>query len=288
MRLAPYADPSYEIWGCSPGTYPHASRVDQWFELHFWKPANPCCEINYVKWMSQLGKPVYMVRPVTEVPTSIAYPKEAVLNFVYGTVTDREGNSRPARFNPNDFGSTLSWMLALAIMQKPDEIGLWGVDMAANEEYGPQKDGCLSLLHIAKSIGIKITLPHESDLIRPAPLYGYQEHDPYYIKLSERMTELDHRIGDAMRREQQARDERIFLQGARDDVVYTMKTWIADPQAIGMMYSQPETIEAKPVDVKLEIQFEPLETFDDVKPKANGRFIANASGELEHRAEAHA
>lgn len=252
VKRAPYGDKSWEIWGCSPGALPFIPRVDRFFEMHAWKPENPCCEPSYVKRLQALTCPIFMVNPVPDLPQSQPYPKDAILSWAYGTIRDHHGRERPARFNPNDFGSTLSWMLAMAIIEVADdpeggEIGLWGVDMAAGEEYGPQKDGCLALIHIAKTIGIRIVLPPESDLIRPAPLYGYQEHDAMYVKLAEREKELMARINDAAHRRQAAHDEHNFLAGALDDVRYQMKTWIADSQAITMAYFQPE-----PIDVNFE------------------------------------
>jgi hypothetical protein len=226
------------------------TRIDRFFEMHGWRPENPCCEPAYVNRLKTLDCDIFMVNPVPELPQSKPYPKEAVLNWSYGTVRDHHGRERAAHFNPNDFGSTLSWMLAMAIIEVADdpeggEIGLWGVDMAAGEEYGPQKDGCLALIHIAKSIGIKIVLPPESDLVRPAPLYGYQEHDHFYVKLAEREKELNARIHDAAARRQAAHDEFNFLNGAKDDVLYMMKTWVADGQAISMAYAQPEPIDVE-------------------------------------------
>jgi hypothetical protein len=266
VKRAPYGDKSYEIWGCSPGAIPFMTRIDRFFEMHGWRPENPCCEAAYVNKLKTLDCTIFMVNPVPELPQSQAYPKDAVLSWSYGTVRDHHGRERPARFNPNDFGSTLSWMLAMAIIEVADdpeggEIGLWGVDMAAGEEYGPQKDGCLALIHIAKTIGIKIVLPPESDLVRPAPLYGYQEHDHFYVKLAEREKELTARIQDAAHRRQAAHDEFTFLNGAMDDTRYMMKTWVADGQAIAMAYAQPE-----PIDV--EFKAAPKETLPAIVPPA--------------------
>lgn len=210
--------------------------------MHAWKPENPCCEVNYVKRLASLPCPIFMVNPQPELPTSVRFPKEEVLGWSWGTVRNLNGEERPAYFNPNDFASTLSWMLAYAIMQGPEEIGLWGVDMAANEEYGIQKDGCLSLIHLAKLLGIKITVPLQSDLLRPVPLYGYQEHDHFYIKQVERDKELAARINDARMRVMQAREEEIYLNGARDQITYDLRTWVSDPQAIETMFRQPHVM----------------------------------------------
>lgn len=239
VRRAPYSDPSWTIWACSPGAIGFVSRCDRFFEIHGWRPENPCREANYVNKLKTLTCPIFMVHPVPELPTSVPYPKEEVLGYSYGRTIDHDGNVRSAHFDPTDFSSSLSWMLAMAIMERPDEIGLWGVDMSAQEEWHGQRSGCQHLIHIAKSIGIKITLPPESDLIRPAPLYGYQEHDHYWVKLREALREVNDRINDATNRRQAAHDEYNFLCGARDRIVYDMKTWVGDNQALGMAYRGP-------------------------------------------------
>jgi hypothetical protein len=222
-------------------------RISAFFEMHRFVDPNPCHEINFVKRLASLAVPVYMIQPSPEVPASVAYPKERVLDFVYGYMEDLAGRKRPARFNPNDFGSSLSWMLALAIVElstEPgqNEIGLYGVDMAADEEYGSQKDGCLSLIHVAKSIGIRITVPAESDLLRPAPLYGYCEHDHSYIKHVEREREINGRLADSRRRMQSALEETRFLEGALNINTYEQRTWIGDGQQLRIMYSQPDPV----------------------------------------------
>jgi hypothetical protein len=35
---APFGDASWEIWACSPGAYPHLSRITQFWEVHRWEP----------------------------------------------------------------------------------------------------------------------------------------------------------------------------------------------------------------------------------------------------------
>jgi hypothetical protein len=240
VQLAPFDDPTWNIWACSPGARPHARRVDAWFEIHLWEPHQPWFHRDYVDFMASLPCPVYMLEHVPAIPNSTPFPKDAVLGYVYGEIKGADGIARPARFNPNDFGSSLSWMLALAIMQQPDEIGLWGVDMAAGEEYGPQKDGCLALIHVARSIGIKVTVPPESDLLRPVPLYGFREQDPMFIKLSKRIEELQGRLNAAEAKYQEGDRERWYFKGALEDALYTRQTWVSDPQAIDRMYANPE------------------------------------------------
>jgi hypothetical protein len=240
VQLAPFGDKSWEIWSCSPGAYPFVSRCDAHFELHRWEKA-PWFSAEYIAWMVATGKPIYMINPVPEIPNSVKFPKDEMLT----------------RFGPFFFASSISWMMALAIASGATEIGLWGIDMSANEEWNFQRSGCHYFIHVAKTMGIKVTLPPQSDLLRPTPLYGYCEEDPLFMKMQVRKVEIDARLQDAMRRESQAHDERMFLMGAKDDIEYQMKTWVSDPVAIAMAYQQPLLMAPEPeiivADVPVEV-----------------------------------
>lgn len=115
VRLAPYHDPSWKIWGCSPGVYGIAPRVDMWWELHRFEPGQPWFSPEYCQWMSKLNVPVMMAEVRPEIPTSCALPHEALV----------------AKYGPYFFTSSLAWMMATAIEAGATKIGLWGVDMAA-------------------------------------------------------------------------------------------------------------------------------------------------------------
>jgi hypothetical protein len=152
VHLAPYGDPSWAIFGCSPGVYPHAHRVTAWLELHRWEPGivgkphtqKPWFTPEYIQWMAQQPL-VWMERPVPEIPNSRALPVEDLVR----------------KFGTTWFTSSLAWMMAMAICDilearqkraeeaekaraqpgyvesesvvnvEADTIGLWGVDMAA-------------------------------------------------------------------------------------------------------------------------------------------------------------
>lgn len=208
VGLAPYADPSWTIWGCSPGAVPHVKRVDAWFEMH--PLPQPDISPDYIAWMAQLERPVYMVDAVEALPRSITYPRQEMED----------------RYGPYFFTSTLSWMFALALEQNPQEIGLWGVDMADNTEYGYQRPGCHYFVMLARERGITVTVPPQSDLLSaPAP-YGYIMGSPMWQKMQARAQELDSRIASAAQRYEDARNEWNFLKGARDDLEYMLRTWV--------------------------------------------------------------
>lgn len=67
------------------------------------------------------------------------------------------------------FGSSVSYMLALALWLGIKDISMWGVHAA--EEYTYQRDNLLYILGIAHAIGCKVQLG-DSKLAMPRRLYG--------------------------------------------------------------------------------------------------------------------
>ena len=226
VKMAPYSDSSWQIWGCSPGLYHQAPRINVWFELHRWEPPvlgradaqKPWFTPEYCAWMAQQPK-VWMYERVPEIPTSEAMPYQRLVE----------------KYGSYFFTSSISWMLAMAIdaiqearangSTEPDAIGLWGVDMAANEEYADQRPGCQFFVQLAYQMGISVHIPSESDLMAPPMLYGIGESDHMMVKMTERRREIETRIAAAQNGMQQAAQQVHFLSGALDDINYVIKTW---------------------------------------------------------------
>lgn len=206
ISKAPFEDPTWEIWGCSPGAAPQVRRVNVWFEIHRWN--QDWLTPDYRNFLARVPR-VYMIEPVAELAQSMAYPKAEMLE----------------KYGPYFFTSTPAWMLALAIEQNPKEIGIWGIDLAAHGEYAEQKPGCMYFIEIARAKGIKITVPNESDLLRPPPLYGFCEVDPMMQKLLARQAELTTRINNNAAQSDHLVREGMFLKGALDDCNYMLQTW---------------------------------------------------------------
>lgn len=239
LRLAPFGDPSWKIWGCSPGVYSQCPRANAWFELHRWEPGiigvpasqKQWFSPEYVGWMAKMGAQgaaVWMYEPVPEIPNSRRLPIED-LQEKYGTYF---------------FTSSIAWMIACAIedileerahiaalgqaKDQPDAIALYGIDMAATEEYGYQRAGCQHFLLLAADLGIQIVVPPESDLLQPMPLYGICESSPYWIKMTERKREIGARIQQAQANLQAITNELHFCRGVMEDIDYQMQTWGTD------------------------------------------------------------
>ncbi len=211
MQLAPFKDINWEIWACSPQNY-MAPRVDAWFELHSldrkWVPGNE----PYVAALQQHSR-VYVAVPDKRLPNAVIYPKDHILS------------KYPSKHH-TFFTSSVAWMLALAIEQRPTEIGMWGVDMAAGDEYEYQRPGCHYFMGVAETLGIKITVPLESDLLELHPLYAYKEQWRSYWKMKARQQEVQGRINALQQKRDQAHDQLLQLHGAMQSMTYEKNTWL--------------------------------------------------------------
>lgn len=272
VRLAPFHDQAWAMWGCSPGVYGQVpyGRTDVWFELHRWEPptagdpSNPANKgwfsPEYVQFIQQHKGPVYLAGPSAEVEN----PVPSVANGWRFPFEDYL-----AKYGPYFFTSSMAWMLAHAIelltpraaAGEKVRIGLWGVDMSALTEYNLQRPGCQHFLGLARKLGIDIVLPPESDLLQPPTLYGISEYHPRHTKLLARLNELQNREAQLAGQVGTANNELIHVRGALDNLRYVFNTWIDDidpgiditsaVSMAGVIMSRPEPEEAA------RMQFEP-------------------------------
>lgn len=213
-RLAPYGDPEWQIYGCSPGLYGVAPRVTEWFEMHLYEPGQPWFSPEYCQWLAALpgrGVKLWTGAAVAALPGSEVFPWHEVLE----------------EFDPNHWfcSSSLFWMMARAIKVGATTIGFWGVDMAAGEEYEMQRAGIHHLTYIARSRGIEVGVPAESDLFTPRFKYAVDEWTHSYRKVRARREELAGRLAGAEAQAQQILNGTHFLKGALEDLKYMHDTW---------------------------------------------------------------
>jgi hypothetical protein len=119
----------------------------------------------------------------------------------------------------------MAWMLALAISEKPETIGLWGVDMAAEEEFVAQRPGCQYFLQKANDLGIPVVAAPECSVVVPPAQYGYRECQPMWSSLIARKVELEGRINGLAKQKRQAEFEETVLRGALESTTHLMNTW---------------------------------------------------------------
>lgn len=156
-HLAPFDDDSWMLAGMNQ-LYRHIPRADAWYEIHtqdqFEEDIVP--GTDYHSWLKTCPIPIYMVDKFPWIPSSVKYPIDERVNQ-FGDY----------------FYSTISYMIADAIAWGMEEIGIWGVDLAHDSEYEYQKPSAEYLLGYAKGLGIKVTLPPQSALLKGTYRYGY-------------------------------------------------------------------------------------------------------------------
>lgn len=156
-RRAPFTDPTWEIWAFSSRRW-HPPKIDRWFELHAITDLKEQLAApkrgrrtfrSYMRFIRNLECPVYMQRVHPDIPTSVVFPiDDLIANF---------GRA---------FTSTASFMIAFAIMQQVETIGLWGINPRSGN-YARQRPAIEYFLGVARQRGIDVYLPPGSSLRAP-------------------------------------------------------------------------------------------------------------------------
>lgn len=188
---APYGDPDWQIWAhtsCQPLQLP---RVDRWFDLHqlqVWRQGKVWYRANggpatYVEWLASREVPVMMQQRYPIVPSSDAYPLQAIVE-AFGIVP------KDWKLTPDDpswwtlvrdrgeFTATACYMLALALYEGVDELALYGIDFDGNDllhiERSYQRPGAKYWVGVARGMGVPVTIAAGSRFEYQQFLYGYQ------------------------------------------------------------------------------------------------------------------
>lgn len=211
--LAPYSDGDCEIWTLSNlVAAKEVPRFDRHFELHPVKAFQERAKQgdNYWEWLKSItDKPIYLKELHPEIPSGVLFPKDEIIKR-FGTY----------------FTNTVSWMIALAIAVQPKWIGVYGVDMAQNEEYATQRPSCEFFLGYAAGAGIDIHVPKEADMLKCRSLYGFEtDGGQMRDKCKERRAELRQRIATHQEKSQQQREKAVFLSGALEGMDWN-EQWI--------------------------------------------------------------
>lgn len=152
--IAPWDNPEWEKWGLPWDITKGWESYDRLFEMHDKSLLDPPIEGStrvpgyYTELLPKIAKvrKLYMNDPIEG---AIQYPLE-LTDVITGGY----------------YGSSMSYVLALAIVQKPTDIGIYGINMAAEDEYVYQRASFEFLLGICKGLGINLHLPDTSPLLK--------------------------------------------------------------------------------------------------------------------------
>ena len=150
--LAPYDDPAWDIWGLAWVKYPRQTLL---FDIH--SPSFKA-EPPFTEHFNSHKNPSYFERVNGENVPVMCDP-EAIgdgLRFAHGVPypMDEVAADLPRIY----LDCTVSYMLALAILQKVDRIALWGCHFAVREEFRIQLPSVTWLCGLAEGRGIELTI----------------------------------------------------------------------------------------------------------------------------------
>lgn len=212
--LTPWGDTDAHFWGMNAL---HKVAPDKpwthWFQLHDIDQHHTEDRDEHVKWLASQPYPVMMfeehaAKVIDELPNLAIYPRAEVL----------------AEFG-NYFTNTVSWEIALAIMMGYKRIGIYGIDMAQDSEYGGQRPSCEWMIGVAQGRGIEVDIPGTSDLLKTPYLYGIEDGGAMRVKYDARMKELIERRTDLERQRNMAHEALLQVVGAIENTEYFRRVW---------------------------------------------------------------
>lgn len=161
---AGFNDPNVEVWVLNEyeSILPQggASNITRHFELHQRDTVlTSNRDTRYLDKLKASTIPVMMCKKEEDIPMSEAYPLDDIIKAL-GT---------------DYFTNSISYMVAYAIYTGATEIGLFGVDMAQDEEYAKERPSVEYFVGYARAKGIPVYIPPESDICKVPYYYGFQE-----------------------------------------------------------------------------------------------------------------
>ena len=190
-KRAPFDEIGWSIWVCNRYGLKKQKPWHRVFEIHKnWDYEDSYARDQYLQELAKVKAPQEVVSliplagviPRQNTPLSNNVPNWKALFEKYGRIW---------------FSSSFGYMLALALEEEPDEIGLWGIDMESREEYVVQFAGVRHFLDLARSKGIKITVPPTSSLLREPPPYPDRFETVFAHDLEEKARDIEGRIAQA-------------------------------------------------------------------------------------------
>ena len=192
--FAPFNDPEYVIIALNQ-LYRHIPRADAWFEIHSNWNEHVVEGTDHFGWLKAAPIPIFMTERVPGIPNAVRYPKELL----------------ETTFGPYKFTSSVAYMLALAILERFEEIAIYGIDLVVGDEYFYQKACVEYLIGYANAKGITVRLPKQTALCKGSHWYGYElEPDTGPLKLSV----LQARVQELQKKRREMLNEVYVLEGA--------------------------------------------------------------------------
>jgi hypothetical protein len=165
IKYAPWHDPSW-ILVSHTSARPLCKREPDWyFDLHrpeCFRTEGKQWNTKFYTWLQRLQVPIFMQEEWPEIPMAVRYPIERILQEFRAYFTNH-----------------CSYMIALAMTEGVETVGLFGCQYGADSEYSTQRGSLEYWLGRFEQAGGQVILPvkHNTVLGFPSKLYGYESHD---------------------------------------------------------------------------------------------------------------
>jgi hypothetical protein len=166
VKYAPFHDPSWTLAAHTAARQFTGSREPDWyFDLHrreCFSRENKAWNPKYYTWLKNLQTPIFMQENWPDIPLSVRYPIEQILQEQRAYFTNH-----------------CSYMIALAMAEGVTHIGLWGCQYGVESERQVQRGSLEYWLGRFEQAGGQVILPIKKNTLLnfPEGLYGYDSHD---------------------------------------------------------------------------------------------------------------
>lgn len=231
VRECPWQDETWSLWGMNGfwraaekdfGITAAEERYTAWFDMHteeytreYGKQAGFGDAQD--KWLCRMHPfPVYMLGRSDRYPSVWAYPIEEVVALVLRDY----------------FTSTVAYMLAMALYrvrrgERISEVGLFGVDLVHDEEYGSQRPCAEYWVGRLEDAGVKVTLSEGSAICKQHRRYGYDPDSAIVREMLASMKRKRDQMAEAIQK-MRAQREQLTSQLYTDDGAYQAVCGVID------------------------------------------------------------
>ena len=218
--MAPFQDKDWQIWTIGPGGRDvPGHRWDRLYEIHgagrnhTW----PADFADYLDFLSKIEPPkqIVTIRPIQEMLADWSEKTGQSLDLITGkwkaaAVIDRDKLLK--KYKRMWMSSSFSWAIADALEEGVTDLGIYGVDLEAGEEYVSQFAGARHFIDLAEILGVTIHMPPFCGLLRdPAPYPDrWETHEALWFQnritmlsnfASQKQAEMDDKRAEIHRRE---------------------------------------------------------------------------------------
>lgn len=216
VKDCPWQDESWELWGMNGfwraaepdfGIKAPEERYTLWFDLHTLEYTRAYGkEAGFgdaqERWLEREHPfPIFMLDEYQQFPSVQRFPVEDVI----------------ATLGRDYFTSTVAYAITYALCL-PDvaEIGLWGIDLVHDTEYGDQRPCAEYWIARGEAMGIRFTIHERSALMKQRYRYGYEPENELLVGLRNMLVSQAQQL-DAALAKRKAEHEAMLGQMHTDD-----------------------------------------------------------------------